>query len=349
VIELRKEDRQETARQAIRRIGPVDPHVHCRAITKTDPQGQKATIAEVLKQAEKLGVCAICDMPNTIPAVTNEGILLKRLKAAKKAKSKVRYMAWIGVTSDLKQIAEAVFLYNKYPQVVGLKMFAGKSVGDLEIIARKDQEIVYAALARLDYDGPLAVHCEEEQYIDARFYDKEEPWTWANARPEMAEISSVRQQIELVQETGFKGHLHICHVSCHGAVILIDKAREAGLRISCGITPQTLLYSVEKMKAMGKGRSLLLKCNPPIRSESNRLRLMEDLLEGRMDLIETDHAPHTLEDKVGKGEKEPASGVMSLFLLPELYNELVSWGFKQERLEDVFRNKALQIFTKIKI
>lgn len=71
--------------------------------------------------------------------------------------------------------------------------------------------------------------------------------------------------------------------------------------------------------------------------------LIQYLLEGKIDLIETDHAPHTIEDKI----KESASGVMSMFLLPELYTELLLWGFKKQKMEDVFRNNALRIFFKI--
>jgi dihydroorotase len=147
----------------------------------------------------------ICDMPNTEPALIDRKVLLKRLAAAEKAKSKTKYMTWVGLTKDPEQIKEAVSLWKEYPEVVGLKMFAGKSTGNLAIIRREDQRIVYETLAKLGYAGAIAVHCEEEKYINLRLYKENEPWTWAIARPKKSETFSVMQQLDLITQTGFAG------------------------------------------------------------------------------------------------------------------------------------------------
>lgn len=322
----------------------IGVHEHCRGISTDGPQGEKATIAGVLKTAEKLGFRVICDMPNTEPAMINEKVLLARLEAARESKSAVIYMVWPGLTKGPEQIAEVVSLWRKYPEVVGLKMFAGRSTGDLAIIRKEDQEIVYETLTRSGHTGALAVHCEEESLMNLELYDPQKPWTWASARPQESEIYSIKQQIELAKKTGFSGHLHICHVSCYRSVDVIIAAKKRGMKISCGITPQALLYSVEQMEKMGRVKALLLKCNPPIREGYNRMRLIEYLRAGKIDLIETDHAPHTVKDKLGS-----ASGVMSLFLLPKLYGELRKWDFEEWQIEDLLRNNALKIFTKIQI
>ncbi len=337
--------------QELKNIGVVGVHEHCRGIDKRDLEDKlayKATIYEVIKAASALGLRAICDMPNTDPPIISELVLLRRLGAARKAKykyRKVRYYVWVGLTADPKQIAKAVYLWKKYPEVVGLKMFAGRSTLSLAVITEDDQRFVYQTLAKLGYTASIAVHCEEEKYIKESLYDPKKPWTHALARPEIAETSSIIQQIKLVAETGFIGWLHICHVSSHESVNIIDAAKRKGVRISCGITPQVLLYSVEKMKELGKFKSLILKCNPSIKTESNRLLLIEDLRKGRIDLIETDHAPHTVSDKI----KSYASGVMSLFMLPKLCVELKKWNFADRQIKELLRENALKIFTKIKV
>lgn len=337
--------------EELRNINAVGVHEHCRGIDETDKEDKlayKSTVREVIKIANALGFRAICDMPNTIPPIISEEALLRRLGAARKVKyefKKLRYYVWIGLTADQKQIAKAVTLWNKYFQVVGFKMFAGKSTGNLAVITEAEQRIVYQTLAKLGYTGPIAVHCEEEKYIDEKLYDPKKPWTHTLARPEIAETSSISQQIKLAVETGFLGWLHICHISCHESVNIIDAARRKGAKISCGITPHALLYSVEQMEKFGRIKSLLLKCNPPIRAEANRLLLVKDLKQRKIDLIETDHAPHTIADKLNNN----ASGVMSIFLLPKLYMELKKWNFTDRQIKALLRNNALKIFPKIKL
>lgn len=325
--------------QELKEIGIVGAHEHFR----DGNLAYKYTIEEGLKHAEALGFKVVCDMPNTDPANINEAVLLARLAAAQKSKhKKVKYMAWVGLTADPWQIEQAVRLWRLYPQVVGLKMFAGKSIQDIAIITKDEQRLVYQRLTKLGFTGIIAVHCEDEAYIFEDRYYLKKPWTHALARPKIAEIFSVDQQIRLVKETGFQGGLHICHVSAHESVEIIDAARKRGMRISCGITPHHLLYPTEQMEKMGR-KSVLLKCNPPIRMESNRLLMIEDLRTGKIDIIETDHAPHTFAEKFLNGP----SGVMSIFLLPRLYIEMKKWDFTDQQIIDLLRENALKIFLKI--
>lgn len=96
---------------------------------------------------------------------------------------------------------------------------------------------------------------------------------------------------------------------------------------------------------MGKFLGLLLKCNPAIGTEEDRLKLMDALKEGSVDLVETDHAPHAVSDKINNH----ASGVMSLLLLPQLYAELKKQNFSDRRIKEVFRDNSLKIFPRIKL
>jgi len=125
----------------------IDCHVHCRDFE----QKHKETIPHALEVAQDSGLSAIFDMPNTKPAVTTRERALERLIIAENTNSPVFYGLFIGLTSDSSQIQEAVQTYNdffpKYEEdktgIIGLKMYAGESVGDLAIIDPEKQKTVY--------------------------------------------------------------------------------------------------------------------------------------------------------------------------------------------------------------
>ena len=188
----------------------VDPHVHCR----DGEQAYKTTIKEVFLLADEQGVQKIFDMPNTKPAITHEKHLQDRLLLVPKDREE-DYYVYMGATNKPEQLEEAVKCYKNYKQVIGIKLFAGKSVGDLEIIEEKKQLKVYQTLAELGYEGVIAVHCEKEEYMKGQNkFNPRAPMMHAFARPRIAEIESAKDQIKFIYLTNFKGTLHICHVSC---------------------------------------------------------------------------------------------------------------------------------------
>lgn len=343
-------NKKEAIRE-IRKIGGVCPHVHCRAKKAGEAQAEKATIAATLRIADAMGLAAICDMPNILPKpVISEEIFLERLAEAEKLNGlyKTRYYALLGLIDDHKQIQKAIEAYDRNPEIVGFKMFAANTsnaAGNIGVTTRKRQKIVWSALAEMGYTGPVMVHCEREDLLEPRKFDPDKPWTWALARPALGERMSFRDQIELVEETSFAGHFHGCHVSCPLSVEEVLLAKQRGLKASCGITPHHILYSAEQITEMGKMKGLILKCNPAIGLEINRRRLVEFLKKGCIDLIETDHAPHAVLDKINNH----ASGVMSFLLLPRLYIELKKQNFSDQKIKVLLRNNALKIFPKIKL
>jgi len=284
----------------------VDPHVHCR----DGKQAYKTTIKEVFALADSQGVKKIFDMPNTDPPITLEKHVKERLELVPPDR-KDDYYLYIGATSDETQLEEAVYCYYNYPQVIGIKMFAGKSVGDLEIVELENQRKVYNTLTELGYGGVLAVHCEKESFMRPKVWDPEDPITHSKARPREAEIGSVEDQIDLVKETKFRGKLHICHISVPEAVNLVDSARD-NMKITCAATPHHLKWdsTIQNLK-----NGLMYKMNPPLRSVGDTVRLRKYTLKGKIDWIETDHAPHT--------EKEKLEDYMSGYPSLTKYNELV--------------------------
>lgn len=291
------------------KIRCVDPHVHCR----DEEQANKATIRSVSELARRQGIQAIFDMPNCKRPITSRKRVNERIALAEKEKPVVDYYLYVGLTADRDQIAEAVEIVKTEPKVCGLKAYFGPSVGNLGVTETRDQRNIYQTLARRGYIV-LAGHCEKESLFKPKLWNPKEPWTHCLARPPQAEIESVRDQIKFALETDFKGNLHICHVSCPESVDLIHQVRRR-LRITCGVTPHHILFTSERLKEKD---GLLYKVNPPLRNPKRVKKLRQYLKQGKIDWIETDHAPHTLKDKL---EHPYCSGIPSL----KMYKRLLFW------------------------
>ncbi|MFA5926422.1 MAG: dihydroorotase family protein [Parcubacteria group bacterium] len=311
----------------------IDPHVHCR----DGKQSYKETIAHAFSVADAQGVQKIFDMPNTDPPITTEEHIIERLKLVPKERID-DYFIWIGITSDEKQIKEAVKCFENYKNVIGLKMFAGKSVGDLTVLEKEDQKKVYQTLAEIGYKGAIAVHCEKESLLEGDIWDPEKPVTHSLSRPNAAEIESVRDQIELAKGVKFSGTLHICHITCPEAVELVDEARKE-ISITCGVTPHHALWD-EEMQNRPDG--LLYKMNPPLRNKKTVEKLRECIKDGKIDWIETDYAPH----QVGEKMFPPfMSGYPSLCLYKDFVEDfLPGLGVSAELIEKMTYGNIWKIF-----
>ncbi len=270
--------------------GFIDPHVHCRDWN----QSGKETIKTAGEAAVHGGVTRVHDMPNTDPPILHQTDVEKRIETWRKSKTPVDYGLYCGVTGRQTQIREAVDAVGKYGEVVGLKMYAGESTGDLQLTDPKDQLLVYRTLSRLGYRGVLMVHCEKTSEFRNRVWSVNRPETWCEIRPPSAETESARDQIEFAVKSGFKGKLHICHSSLPETVSLAKGT--SSVKVSCGATPHHLLLSYESMQ--NRSRGLYYKVNPPLRKREKVQALVKELYDGNIDWIETDHAPHTVSEKL---------------------------------------------------
>ncbi len=201
----------------------IDPHVH----TRDWDQASKETIAHAFSVASVCGFTTLFDMPNTSPALTFPHIIAKRLEYGREITKNIgkekglnlHYCVYGGVTSDPSQIETLVALHSHlFPHLVGLKLFAGHSTGNMGVTTPFLLKEVYDALKRSHYKGVLAVHCEDESHMDNSLFSLENPSSHVLSRPKIAEISSVEKQIVLCKETGFEGTLHICHISTKEAI-----------------------------------------------------------------------------------------------------------------------------------
>lgn len=306
----------------------VDPHVHLRDWNQND----KETIYHGLSLYSSLSFDTIFDMPNTSPAITNRENALKRLRDADSAIHRldrdIFYSIYLGLTSDSEQIKDMVDLYySLYPRVCGLKMFCSQSTGNMGIVTLAEQEKVYSTLISTGYDGVLALHAEKEALFN------KEATLHEDKRPPESESESIKDQIKLLEELGFKGKVHICHVSTKKGLEEITEAKKRNIiKITAGVTPHHALLSREE----GNKYSTM---NPPLRREEDRAYIFSSLLNGVVDIVESDHAPHTLLDK-----ERGASGIPGIEGMILLIERLRENNISEELLNALFGRNALTLF-----
>jgi len=269
----------------------IDIHVHLRDYEES----HKETIAHGLSVASSVGYSALFEMPNTQPPLTTRMAVERRLAFADQVlmgdRMPVYHGLYGGVTADHSQLQEMLDCCSElFPRMVGLKMYAGPSTGELGITEEKDQQQVYRYLARSSYQGVLALHCE-----DAHLFKGDENLPHGEKRPLEAELSSIKRQLSLAKQEGFSGTLHICHVTSSQSLELIAQARpDMPCRVTAGVTPHHLLLN-DSLAAGDDG--YLYTVNPPLRAEEVRSGLFQSVLAEQADVLESDHAPHELSDK----------------------------------------------------
>jgi len=318
----------------------IDPHVHLRDLG----QSSKETLYHGLRTAVQAGITGVFDMPNTEPPLISRELIKARLADAASAQKKVEietgkkifYGLYGGLTADEEQIREMVELHRElFPSVEGLKLFSVHSTGNMGIISELKRKNVFSVLSSAGYTGVLAVHCEKHELLKPELWDPDKPHTHSDARPASAETASVQEVIETAVEFGFSGTLHICHISTPQSLACIESAREnSPFPITCGITPHHALLDTSTPPPEN-----LLKVNPPLRDFLSRKKMFQALVDGRIDWIESDHAPHTAEDK-----KNGASGIPGIAGYLLLVRELVHVGMSNEKIRALTANRVLKVY-----
>jgi dihydroorotase len=264
--------------------GVIDPHVHFR-----DPGfPNKETVVSGSSAAIAGGVTTIFDMPNTAPAVVNtEAFALKKSRYEKGAQCKWK----IFVSATKKNFDFLESLHDDC--IAGIKIYLGSSTGDLLLDEESLIRKTFTFIAKKNWI--LSIHAESEEILkQARKEftgDMTDPASHSIIRPVRAATTSVAFCIELCRLTGAR--INICHASTSEEIDLIVEAKKEGLPITCEIAPHHLFFSEEDYKKLGTR----IQMNPPLRSQKNVLKCWDHLQKGNIDMIATDHAPHTLEEK----------------------------------------------------
>jgi dihydroorotase len=307
--------------------GAIDVHVHFR-----DPGfPHKETWETGSKSAAAGGVTAVVDQPNTEPP-TVDGEAFDE-KASRAEAAIVDYGINGGVTDDW----EPVELFERPLFALG-EVFLADSTGEMGIEPDLFAEAVEAAAAR---DVPVTVHAEDATKFDEAALRAAGSGTghdadagaWSAYRTPEAEVAAIERALEV--GAGTDAQLHIAHTSTPGG---IDAAAEAGA--TCEVTPHHLLLSRADLDSLGTyGRM-----NPPLRSEERREAVYDRVRDGTVDVIATDHAPHTIAEKETAIQDAP-SGVPGVeTMLPLLLAEARTDRLSYERVRDLTATEPARIF-----
>ena len=287
--------------------GFVDVHVHLR-----EPGfSYKETIASGTAAAAAGGYTAVCAMPNLEPVPDSLEHLWPELDAIARD-ARVRVYPYGAITRG-EQGAELAELAAMEPFVCGYS-------DDGRGVQSSEQMRAAMELAK-QLDKPITAHCEDESLLRKGWCVHSGDWARRNGFPgndPASEWRQVERDLDLVREVGCR--YHVCHVSTKESVALIRRAKAEGLPVSCETGPHYLLLTDEDLQDDGR-----FKMNPPIRSAADREALIEGLLDGTVDCIATDHAPHSAEEK-SRGLRS-LNGIVGLeCAFSVLYTELVESG-----------------------
>lgn len=260
-----------------------DTHVHFRDFEESD----KETYETGAHAALRGGYTHVCAMANSKPPIDSVS-------------------KYEEVQEKIKNIP--IDIYQAVNMTIGMK---GENLTDFESLKKigvkcitddgfpivREDIMIEALKLSQEYGFILSLHEEDPSFIEHPGYDDT-----ANRK---AEISIIERDLKLLEKYG--GHINIQHLSSKESVELIRDAKKSGLKLTCEVTPTHLFFTKDMVEKYGT----LLKVNPPVRTEEDRAALIEGLKDGTIDMIATDHAPHTDGDKK-LGEFKSKSGLISI-------------------------------------
>jgi dihydroorotase len=293
--------------------GVIDDQVHFREPGLT----HKANIYTESKAAVAGGTTSFMEMPNTVPAALTQELLEDKYGIAAQT-SLANFSFFMGTSNDN---AEEVLKTNeKKNSVCGVKIFMGSSTGNLLV----DNYLTIDKIFR-DCQVLIATHCEEETMIRENLQRLKaqkavlEPADHPVIRNEEECFESSFKAVQLAKKYGTR--LHILHISTEKELVLFTNMLPLkDKRITAEVCVHHLHFTSDDYAAYGN----LIKCNPAIKSPNNRKALWEALMDDRLDVIATDHAPHTWEEKNGPYEKAHAGIPLvqhSLLLMLDYYKQ----------------------------
>lgn len=284
--------------------GLCDVHVHFR-----EPGfSYKETIASGSAAAAHGGYTAVCTMPNLDPVPDSAEHLQVQLDAIKRGAA-IKVLPYGAITvgekgerlADMEAISDKVCAFSD----------DGKGV-------QNDEMMREAMTAAKRLGKIIAAHCEDNALLFGGYIHDGEYAKMHGHRgiSSASEYKQIERDLRLAEETGCA--YHVCHISTKESVELIRQAKAHGVNVTCETAPHYLVLCDEDMQEDGR-----FKMNPPLRSREDKQALIEGIKDGTIDMIATDHAPHSAEEK-GRGLEKSLMGVVGLeTAFPALYTELV--------------------------
>lgn len=309
--------------------GLVDVHVHLREPGFT----YKETIQTGSEAAARGGFTTICAMPNTNP-VPDTVEKFEELQALIKKDAVVKVLHYAPITTGLKS-DELV----DQPGLLAAGAFAFTNDG----VGVQTAGTMYLAMVEAAKNNTAIVaHTEDDSLLFGGVMHKGKISEKLNLPGilSITEASQIARDVLLSEATG--AHYHVCHVSTKESVRVIRDAKKAGIHVTAEVTPHHLLLSEEDIPS----DTAIYKMNPPLRGTDDREALIEGLLDGTIDFIATDHAPHSAEEKSGSMVGAPFGIVGSETAFQLLYTHFVKTGkFTLLQLIDWMSTKPAEVFN----
>lgn len=308
--------------------GFIDLHVHLR-----EPGGEKKeTIATGTQAAAKGGFTTVAAMPNTRP-VPDSKVQMEWLQDKIKQTASVRVLPYASITvrelgkelTDFAELKEAG-AFALTDDGVGVQS-AGMMLEGMKRAAKLNMAIV--------------AHCEDNTLINkgSMHEGKKSAELGINGIPSVCESVHIARDILLAEEADC--HYHVCHISTKESVRAVRDAKRYGINVTAEVTPHHLLLNEEDIA----GNDANFKMNPPLRSKADQEALIQGLLDGTIDFIATDHAPHTAEEKAEGMELAPFGIVGLETAFPLLYTHFVETKVMTlKQLVDFFTVKPAKAF-----
>ena len=270
----------------------VDVHVHFR-----EPgYGYKERIETGTMAAARGGYSTVCPMPNLNPVPDSvENLKVQQDIIDRDAKIEVLPYAAITIGRKGEELVDVESLHDK------VCAFSDDGSG-----VQVDGMMERAMMEAVKYDSLIAAHCEDESllhggYIHDGEYAREHGHKGICSESEWGQV---KRDIELAEKTGCR--YHVCHISTKETVQLVREAKARGAKVTCETGPHYLIFTDMDLQEDARW-----KMNPPIRSAEDRAALIEGIKDGTIDMIATDHAPHSVEEK-SRGLKDSAMGIVGL-------------------------------------
>ncbi|MGN7327095.1 dihydroorotase [Bacillus pumilus] len=328
---LEREDGEEVidAKGLFVSPGLIDLHVHLR-----EPGGEKKeTIETGSKAAARGGYTTIAAMPNTRPVPdTKEQMewLMNRIEET----SSVRVLPYASITT--RQIGEEMTDFAALKEA-GAFAFTDDGVGI------QTAGMMYEAMKKAaSLDQAIVAHCEDNSLIyggcvhEGEFSKAND----LNGIPSICESVHIARDVLLAEAANC--HYHVCHISTKESVRVVRDAKKAGIRVTAEVSPHHLLLCDADIPGLDTN----YKMNPPLRGKEDREALIEGLLDGTIDFIATDHAPHTEEEKNETMQRAPFGIVGLETAFPLLYTRFVKTGeWTLKELIDYMTIKPAEAFS----
>jgi len=307
--------------------GAIDVHVHFRC-----PGAEyKEDWVHASKAAVFGGVTTVFDMPNNTPAILElEDLDMKRELI--NGRSYVNYGIYMGYNGENSKYINAA------KNIPGLKVYCAHSTGNMGI----HQDFLEKVFEEINSGIPILFHSEDEECIQTNFdvLKKEkgelEPSDHSEVHAPECALKMTKKLCALAEK--YERPIHICHVSTEAEIEEISKHREF---VTCEVAPHHLTLSVDDYEKCGN----FIKMNPPVREAKDLFGLWKALKFGQIDLVATDHAPHTREEKEKKYEEAPAGVPGIEMMLPILLNAVNAEGLTLEEVCKLVCEKPAELFN----